>query len=131
MPVVLCKMNKTRPLSQKWGVGQVSPIMPSKGLAHACTVRRWVDKFVANNGGHYNNTLMSNEELCERARVYVRENAAPRGRPNLTARAFCQWVNNELLPNYTLDPGYPRRVSLETARKWLHDLGFDVLHMLK
>ena len=74
---------------------------------------------------------MSNEELCERARVYVRENAAPRGRPNLTARAFCQWVDNELLPNYTLDPGYPRRVSLETARKWLHDLGFDVLHMLK
>ena len=63
--------------------------------------------------------------------MYVRENAAPRGRPNLTARAFCQWVNNELLPNYTLDPGYPRRVSLETARKWLHDLGFDVLHMLK
>ena len=51
------------------------------------TIRRWVDDFVSNNGefsdsqqGHYirNNTLMSNEQLCERARVYVRENAAPR-----------------------------------------------------
>ena len=53
------------------------------------TVRRWIDDFVENDGvfsdtqqGHYirNNTLMSNEELCEKARVYVRANAAPRGR---------------------------------------------------
>ena len=104
------------------------------------TIRRWVDDFVSNGGefsesqqGHYvrNNTLMSNEELCERAREYVRENAATRGRPNLTSAAFCQWVNNELLPNSVLDPGYPRRVSVETARKWLHDLGFNVLQMSK
>ena len=68
------------------------------------TIRRWVDNFVSNGGefsesqqGHYV-TLMSNEELCDRARGYVWENAAPRGRPNLTATAFCQWVNNELLP---------------------------------
>ena len=82
---------------------------------------------------HYirNNTLMSNEELGERARVYVRENAAPRGRPNLTAGAFCQWVNNQLPPNSVLEPGYPRRVSVETARKWLYDLEFDVLQLSK
>ena len=104
------------------------------------TIRRWVDDFVSNGGefsdsqqGRYvrNNTLMSNEELCERAREYVRENAAPRGRPNLTAGAFCQWVNNELLPNSVLEPGYPRSVSVETARKWLHELGFNVLQMSK
>ena len=101
------------------------------------TIRRWVEDFMSNGGefsesqqGHYV-TLMSNEELCERAREYVRENAAPRGRPNLTSAAFCQWVNNELLPNTVLDPGYPRRVSVETARKWLHELGFDVLQMSK
>ena len=35
------------------------------------------------------------------------------------------------LPNSVLEPGYPRRVSAETARKWLHELGFDVLQMLK
>ena len=46
--------------------------------------------------GNRNNALMSNEELCERARVYVREYAA--------------WVNNKLLPNTVLDPGYPRSV---------------------
>ena len=103
------------------------------------TVRRWVDDFASNRGefsesqqGHYARiTLMSNEEICERARVYVRENAVPKGRPNLTAVAFCYWVNNNLLPNSTLEPGFPRRVSVETVRKWLHDLGFDVLHMSK
>jgi hypothetical protein len=54
------------------------------------TIRRWVDDFASNSGefsdsqqGHYtrNNTLMSNEEISERARVYVRENAAPKGIP--------------------------------------------------
>ena len=83
--------------------------------------------------GHYvrNNTLMSSEELSEKMRVYVRENAAPHGRPNLTASAFCQWVNNDLLPNSVLEPGYPRRVSVETARKWLHELGFEILQLSK
>ena len=98
------------------------------------TIRRWVDgEFSDSLQGHYirNNTLMSNEEICNKARLYVRENAAPRGKPNLTAVAFCQWVNNELLPSSTLEPCYPRRVGLETARKWLHELGFEVLHMSK
>ena len=104
------------------------------------TIRRWVADFVSNGGefsdsrqGHYirNNTMMTNEDLCERARVYVRENAAQRGRPNLTASSFCHWVNNELLPNSVLEPGYPRRVSVETARKWLHELGFEILQRSK
>ena len=63
--------------------------------------------------------------------MYVRANAAPRGRPNLTSSAFCQWVNNDLLPNLVLEPDYPRRVSVETARKWLHELGFDILQLSK
>ena len=32
----------------------------------------------------------------------------------LIAGTFCQWLNNELLPNSVLEPGYPRRVSVET-----------------
>ena len=31
------------------------------------------------------------------------------------------------LPNSVLDPGYPRSVSIETARKRLHELAFEVL----
>ena len=129
-------------LSTKFGLQKTDTAATVAEFLHKSerTIRRWIDDFVTNGGhfsdtqqGHYirNNTLMSNEELCEKARVYVRENAAPRGRPNLTAGAFCQWVNNDLLPNSVLEPGYPRRVSVETARKWLHDLGFEILQLSK
>ena len=36
-------------------------------------------------------------------------------------------MNDSLLPNSTLESGFPRKVCLETARKWLHQLGFEVL----
>ena len=36
-------------------------------------------------------------------------------------------MNETLLPNETLEPGFPRKVAMETARKWMHELGFVVL----
>ena len=80
-------------------------VLSDAGLMNLCKMTEFSDT----QQGHYvrDNTLMSNEELCEKARVYVRANAAPRGRPNLTSSAFCQWVNNDLLPNSVLEPGYP------------------------
>ena len=45
----------------------------------------------------------------------------------LSADKFCQWVNDDLLPNQTLKPGFPRKISLETARKWMLELGFNVV----
>ena len=38
---------------------------------------------------------------------------------------------NDFLPNSVLEPGYPCRVSVETARKWLHVLGFEILQLSK
>ena len=54
-----------------------------------------------------------------------------KGQPNLTAAAFCFWVNEELLPNACLEPGFPRKTSVETARQWMHELGFEVLSASK
>ena len=62
---------------------------------------------------------------------YIRENTVVKGRPNLTAGSFCQWVNECLLTTQTLEPGYPRRISVETARKWLIELGFTVMEHKK
>ena len=31
------------------------------------------------------------------------------------AQSFCTWVNDELLPNATLEPGAPRKISVEVA----------------
>ena len=36
-------------------------------------------------------------------------------------------MNEDLLSNETLEPGFPRKISVETARKWMHELGFEVV----
>ena len=71
--------------------------------------------------------LWKNEALNKKAARYIREHASVKGKANLTAAFFCQWVNCDLLPNETLEPGFPRKVSVETARLWMHELGFEVL----
>ena len=100
------------------------------------TVRQWRTDLVANDGilpeskqGRYQRTgvLWYNEELNQKAAEYVRLNASVKGTPNMTAIDFCKWVNKSLLPNSLLEPGYPRKVSVETARRWLHHLGFEMI----
>ena len=99
------------------------------------TVREWRSFFYNNGGkvpeskqGKYQRTgvLWTSENLNKKAIKYVRLNNNVKGRPNLTIGSFCEWVNNDLLPNETLEPGFPRKVSVETAHKWLHQLGFEV-----
>ena len=50
---------------------------------------------------------------------------------NLTCATFCKCVNESLLDNNVLEPGYPRRISWATARRWLHNLGFRVIKKQK
>ncbi len=104
------------------------------------TVQKWRTDFVKNNGelpdflrGHYGrmNAVKNNEELTEKATRYVRENSFKKGAGNLTSRSFCTWVNDELLPNATLEPGAPRKISVEVSRKWLHRMGFKVRRITK
>ena len=99
------------------------------------TIRQWLSAYKengeipGNRQGHYLRTgvLWSSEELNKKASEYVRENANIKGEANLTSITFCQWINDYLLPNSNLEPGFPRKLSVELARKWLHKLGFEVL----
>jgi len=75
--------------------------------------------------------LWNNEELNKKAREFIKANASVKGKRNLTAGAFCQWVNGCLLVNNVLEPGYPRRISISTALRWLHNLGFQVIKKKK
>ena len=68
-----------------------------------------------------------NEELNKKATRFIRNNSNVKGRPNLTVGVFCEWVNNSLLPNEALEPGYPRKIGIETAQKWMHELGFEIV----
>ena len=104
------------------------------------SVRRWRSGLIENGGvlpesrqGRYQRSgvLWENEDLNKNATEYVRENAAVKGRPNLTTVDFCKWVNESHLPNSTLEPGFPHKIGLETARLWLHHLCFEVLTVRK
>ena len=104
------------------------------------TVREWRATFTANKGsfpdilqGKYQRTgvLWHNEELNKLAMWYVRENKVVKGQPNMRFQLFTNWVNQILLPNHSLEPGFPCKVSSETARKWLHELGFSMIDAKK
>ena len=91
--------------------------------------------------------LWANKELNDKARAFVQANTAfmVQGKQStMKVKDFCHWVNETLLPNqavaalYSFVPGYgyapaptsanqtplPQKISLETARKWLRELGF-------
>ena len=51
------------------------------------------------------------------------------GRPNLMAGMFTQWVNDDLLLNATLEPGFPRSISVQTGHNWMHRMGYSWLCM--
>ena len=99
------------------------------------TVRQWHADFRENGAildskqGRYQRSgiLWSSEQLNKKVSEYVRQNANVKGKPNLTTHSLCCWINEELLQNEILEPGFPRHISVETARKWLHQLGFEVL----
>ena len=104
------------------------------------TIREWQAAFFDSGGavpesrqGCYQRSgiLWTNEELNRKATKFIRDNAAVKGKPNLTVGMFCQWVNEDLLPNATLEPGFPRSIALESGRKWMHKLGFEVVHAKK
>lgn len=71
----------------------------------------------ASKQGHYQRTgvLWKNEAMNKKAAKYICENAAVKGKANLTASTFCHLVNEKLLPNETLEPGFPRTIAVETA----------------
>ena len=104
------------------------------------TIREWKRRFLETGGklpeskqSQYQRTgvLWSNENFNKKAARYIRTNACVKGKPNLTEHSFCQWVNEVLLPKKTLEPGFPRKVGLETARKWMHEMGYEVLRSKK
>ena len=96
------------------------------------TVRRHRNDFFTNKGhlsesrrGKYErHCVYHDEDLNQKAREWVREHAFKKGEPNMTAGAFCEYANNHLLPSSHLPPFFPRSISMRTAVRWLHHLGF-------
>lgn len=66
-------------------------------------------------------SLIHDEAFQLAARSYVRENSYIKGQPNLTVAKFASWIEEE----------YNAKVHTETARRWLHHLGFAQVHHQK
>ena len=96
------------------------------------TIRRYQNDFFSNEGqftvrqqGKYErHCVYHDEELNLKAAAWVREHGFVKGAPNMTAQSFCDWTNNDLLLSSHLPPYFPRTISLRTAIRWLHHLGF-------
>ena len=96
------------------------------------SVRKYRNDFFANEGtltplkqGKYERHCVYHDETLNlKAAEWVRENAFMKGKPNMTAQTFCDWINNSLLVSSHLPPFFPREISLRTAVRWLHHLGF-------
>ena len=97
------------------------------------TLRGWHKEYYSNKGnfkedarGKYERYSIINDEHCrKKALEWVRSNACRKGIPVMTGADFLQWVNYNLLPIVNLPTGYPRQISIRTARNWLHELGFS------
>lgn len=99
---------------------------------HLTTIQRYRNDFFWNKGkfnerkqGKYDRiTVYRDETLNHEAAQWVREHAFVKGQPNMTAQSFTAYVNDTLLPSSFLPPNFPRQISLRTAIRWLHYLGF-------
>ena len=97
------------------------------------TVREWRSEFFENGGkiregrqGKYPRAgvLWNSVELNEKACKFIRENS---GETIMSVPQFRQWVNGQLLTNEHLEPEYPKTISIETARRWMHEIGLPPL----
>jgi len=104
------------------------------------TVRVWRKEFLNNRmsfegekrGIHQRHDALDDEEYHDLALEWVRSHAFVKGKPNMTAADFSLWLNSTLLPKVLENhPDAPHTVSVRTARRWLHKLGFEKLSTKK
>ena len=98
------------------------------------TIRIWRRDFFVNKGeffeyrrGSYARyAVLRDEEYRDLALEWFQANSISKRSPNLTAAHFKTWINGILLPIVTAEhhPQIQQQVSVRTATRWLHGLGF-------
>ena len=84
------------------------------------TIRGYRKDFFENCGSFKEEARGKYKRFC----LFNEETLRLRLQAALVAREFCQWINNELLPSSNLPPNLPRTITVRTATRWLHRLGF-------
>ena len=98
------------------------------------TIRRWRYDWIDNKGSFSESTkgkykryiVIDDEEHCDKALKWIRENTTAKGKPNMTAATFCAWLESDLLSLVRQHhPDAPSKVSVSIATCWLHKIGFN------
>ena len=119
---------------KEFGLGKLEAAVKVSRIVHhhERSIRRWRDSFRQHGdipslkvGQYERQTLADDEEVRRKATARARKHSNVKGQPNMTIQDFCQYLNNDLLPSLSFLRGLPNKVSLETARKFLHNLGFE------
>eukprot|EP00733_Pompholyxophrys_punicea_P001280 Pompholyxophrys_punicea_v1_NODE_595_length_1623_cov_2.719388.p1 type:complete len:228 gc:universal NODE_595_length_1623_cov_2.719388:1291-608(-) len=103
------------------------------------TVRAWREDFVSNGGkftedgrGHWRrSSFLDDEDLLMEARKFVMNNSVKRGERNMTALDFRNFCNKEILPKLPKSDFRRKEISLSTAKRWLHQMGYAPNHFNK
>ena len=101
------------------------------------TFRSWRREFLCsgefsedNRGKHARHQGLIDEDYRDIALDWVRNHSSVKGKPNMTASDFCEWINKELLPIMREhQPNTPHSISVRTAPCWLHKLG--LIHVVQ
>ena len=96
------------------------------------SVRGYVSDFARNGGRfspyrrgrHYRLSITSHEDFRHKAAEWARKNTSVRGKPNMTAADFSQYINKELLPSIDLPASFRPSISVRTSLRLLRSLGF-------
>ena len=102
----------------------------SKVVHREKTIRVWRTDFRDNCGnfsddgkGRYDRTTIIHDECRKKKTAWARDHCCWKGQPNMTEVDFCHYINADL-PNSSHRPGFPQRISVKTACRFLCDLGF-------
>ena len=108
---------------RRWASGYFTSLREYGNVADDITYKD-IEQVLCSNRGHTASpcaSLILDEKFQMSAHEFVHENAYYRGQPNVTALQFSEWV--KLHMNVSIHE--------ETARRWLHRLGFSHKSHLK
>ena len=96
------------------------------------TVRTWRTQFYKNvgsfplssKGKYVRPSVLDEEDIKEHAIAWLKQNIYSK-KTQVTAHSFMKFVNEDFLPSYSdLPENAPTQISLRSAYRWLHKMGF-------
>ena len=107
-----------------WAFNYVASIHEMSSMTQENITDEDIDDILSSDRGTafpYLNSLVLDEQFQNDARIFIHQNACKKGEPNLTVEMFAEWFKSV----------HDKDISVKTANRWLHKLGFSRTHHQK